>query len=101
IGYGQLALTKSSRSEADPAGDLDSPLLTRAPGGRNNVAAGLNHANASGPMPGSLNQVSLSAVDAWQVFQPLLVIYGFDYSRFVGSAARQRESVLPRLAVQF
>jgi hypothetical protein len=31
----------------------------------------------------------------------LLIIYGFDYSRFLGSAARQHDSVLPRFAVQY
>jgi hypothetical protein len=50
---------------------------------------------------GTLNQVSVSAVGQWQVFQPLLVIYGFDYARFVGSASRQRDSILPRLAFQY
>jgi hypothetical protein len=29
------------------------------------------------------------------------VIYGFDYSRFVSSAASQQESVLPRIALQY
>jgi hypothetical protein len=49
----------------------------------------------------SLDQLSVSAVASWQVFQPLLVIYGFDYSRFLGSTARQNESMLPRFAVQY
>src|SRR5262249_26483200 len=45
-------------------------------------------------------QISVSATDSWQAFRPLLVIYGFDYSRFVGSV-NDRDSVLPRLAVQY
>ena len=49
----------------------------------------------------TLDQISVSAVDEWQVFQPLLVIYGFDYSRFVSSAAAQTDSLLPRIAVQY
>jgi hypothetical protein len=49
----------------------------------------------------SLDQVSVSAVDEWQVFQPLLVIYGFDYSRFTSSAAAQSDSLLPRVALQY
>src|SRR4030095_7048285 len=49
---------------------------------------------------GSLNQISLSAVDSWQIFQPLLVIYGFDYSRFVGSAAPPTGRTLPPLALR-
>jgi hypothetical protein len=47
-----------------------------------------------------LDQISVSATDSWQVFRPLLVIYGFDYSRFVGSV-NDSDSVLPRLAVQY
>jgi len=47
-----------------------------------------------------LDQISVSATDSWQVFRPLLVIYGFDYSRFVGSV-NDRDSVLPRLAIQY
>jgi hypothetical protein len=48
----------------------------------------------------SLDQISVSATDSWQVFGPLLLIYGFDYSRFVGDM-NDRDSVLPRLAVQY
>ena len=47
-----------------------------------------------------LDQISVSATDSWQVLRPLLLIYGFDYSRFVGSI-NDRDSVLPRLAVQY
>src|SRR5262249_18485539 len=48
----------------------------------------------------SLDQISVSATDSWQVLRPLLVIYGFDYSRFVGSV-NDSDSVLPRFAVQY
>jgi hypothetical protein len=48
----------------------------------------------------SLEQITVSSTDEWQVFQPLLVIYGFDYSRFVGDV-NSRDSVLPRFAVQY
>src|SRR5215813_148118 len=47
-----------------------------------------------------LEQLSVSATDSWQVFRPLVVIYGFDYSRFVGDV-NSRDSVLPRLAIQY
>ena len=47
-----------------------------------------------------LDQISVSATDSWQVLRPLLLIYGFDYSRFVGSI-NDRDSVLPRLAIQY
>lgn len=48
----------------------------------------------------TLEQISASAMDAWQVSRPLLVIYGVDYSRFTGSVAKQ-DSILPRFAVQY
>src|SRR5262249_34700626 len=48
----------------------------------------------------SLDQISVTATDSWQVFRPLLLIYGFDYSRFVGDI-NDRDSVLPRLALQY
>lgn len=48
----------------------------------------------------ALEQFSVSTMDSWQVMRPLLVIYGFDYSRLVGSGAK-RESLLPRFAVQY
>lgn len=49
----------------------------------------------------TLDQVSVSAIDEWQVFQPLLVIYGFDYSRFVSGTAPETDSLLPRIALQY
>ncbi|HEY6401346.1 MAG TPA: TonB-dependent receptor, partial [Blastocatellia bacterium] len=48
----------------------------------------------------SLDQISVSATDSWQVFGPLLLIYGFDYSRFVDDM-NDRDSVLPRFAIQY
>jgi hypothetical protein len=99
IGYGQVALAKALRYDGEPLVEAD-PLP--APGVPTNVTANnFNHAGAAVSTPRSLNQISLSAVDAWQVFQPLLVIYGFDYSRFAGSSFKHRESVLPRIALQF
>jgi hypothetical protein len=76
IGYGQVALQNA----------LSASPLMRA---------------SRQPRTSTLDQISVSAVDEWQVFQPLIVIYGFDYSRFVSSAAAQNESLLPRIAVQY
>jgi hypothetical protein len=79
VGYGRVGLygTRRAAPRPDPTSpDLNSPDLN------------------------SLDQISVSATDSWQVFRPLLLIYGFDYSRFVGSI-NDRDSVLPRLAVQF
>jgi carboxypeptidase family protein len=49
----------------------------------------------------SLEQLSVSAIGTWQVFRPLLLIYGFDYSGFTGPATGQSDSVLPRFALQY
>jgi hypothetical protein len=49
----------------------------------------------------SLEQFSVSAIGSWQVFRPLILIYGFDYSSFLGSATSQSDSVLPRFAMQY
>ena len=84
IGYGQVALA----NKGDALNAVTSP---------NTVPLAANFA----PRARSLDQVSVSATDEWQVFQPLLVIYGFDYSRFISSAAAQQESVLPRIALQY
>ncbi len=90
IGYGQVAMARKFYQDgldvtADPAIELG-----LRPQRRNAVPASRAE---------SLDQLSVSATGSWQVFQPLLVIYGFDYSRFVGR--NDRESVLPRFAVQY
>jgi hypothetical protein len=79
IGYGQVGLYGMRR--AAPGLDQTSP-------------------DRISPNRLALDQLSVSATDSWQVFRPLLLIYGFDYSRFVGSI-NDRDSVLPRLAVQY
>jgi hypothetical protein len=95
IGYGQVALARKLTPEFDllDAPGLPTPIRTTKSSPLNAVP------NVN--VPYSLDQVSASVVDEWQVFQPLLVIYGFDYSRFVSSAASQQESILPRIAVQY
>lgn len=98
VGYGQVALARKAFHDAggivDPLMELgDRPhLRNRAP-----LAASAATADSAGA---SLDQLSVSATGSWQVFRPLLVIYGFDYSRFVGSM-NDRDSVLPRFAVQY
>jgi len=89
VGLSQVGLSRTRPQEIDTDG---SPLEWR----RNARTLGA----ALRPGQTSLDQISLSATDSWQVFRPLLVIYGFDYSRFVGSV-NDRDSVLPRLAVQY
>ncbi|MGH9767367.1 MAG: carboxypeptidase regulatory-like domain-containing protein [Blastocatellia bacterium] len=96
IGYGQVGVIRKWRQGINAFGA--EPIFSRprlraiTPG-------------AATPMPDSsketsLEQLSVSATDSWQVFRPLLVIYGFDYSRFMG-AVNERDSVLPRFAVQY
>jgi hypothetical protein len=49
----------------------------------------------------ALDQFSFAALDAWQVSKPLLLILGFDYSTFTSSIGKGRDSILPRVAVQY
>lgn len=96
VGYGHVALARGLGREIDrldePMPDAAAPPLMRA---------SAQHASSAVLRPAALDQLSVSATASWQVFQPLLVIYGFDYSRFIGSAARRNDSVLPRFAVQY
>lgn len=48
---------------------------------------------------GTLGQVSMRAVDEWIVRDGVVVVFGVDYSRFVGSS--NASSITPRLGVQF
>jgi hypothetical protein len=89
IGYGQVGLYRTRHKEIDAFGEANGRMLTRRRGAR-----------MGRPDQTSLDQLSVSATDSWQVFRPLLVIYGFDYSRFVGDV-NGRDSVLPRFAVQY
>lgn len=94
VGYGQIALARKMYADdemIDPTPDARPKLRTPAPAS----VAPVNPSSVE-----SLEQLSVSATASWQVFRPLLVIYGFDYSRFVGSVNR-RDSVLPRFAVQY
>jgi len=94
IGYGQVGLSQVGFSRTRPH-EIDAdggPLAWR----RNAQTLGATLR----PGQTSLDQISVSATDSWQVFRPLLLIYGFDYSRFVGSV-NDRDSVLPRLAIQY
>jgi len=95
IGYGQVAYTQQLFKGANAQ---NMPLLAAPP--RQAALTPITAAPVTGPTR-SLDQVSFSVVDEWQVFQPLIVIYGFDYARFVSSAASQQESILPRLALQY
>lgn len=90
VGYGQVGLYRTPYREIDALGEANGGL----PGRRPSRTVNARHDQTS------LDQISVSATDSWQVFRPLLVIYGFDYSRFVG-AVNGRDIVLPRFAVQY
>lgn len=47
----------------------------------------------------SLGQISLSALDAWRVREGIVVVYGIDYSRFIG--AGNDYSISPRFGFQY
>ncbi|MBO0724469.1 MAG: TonB-dependent receptor [Blastocatellia bacterium] len=93
IDYGQIGLSRTRYPETGALFDADGGAAARQRNGRTANAA-------PGPDRSVLDQISVSATDSWQVFRPLLLIYGFDYSRFVGDI-NNRDSVLPRLAVQY
>ncbi len=94
IGYGHISIAdRKMAPDLDlPAAEVDGAGITP---GRGPAAPG-----SSQPV-NSLDQLSVSAIGSWQALQPLLIIYGFDYSRFIGSATRHDDSVLPRFAVQY
>jgi hypothetical protein len=105
IGYGTVEIPRAFRNDDGIIPDSDGPLTLPIPTDITQIVQpGVQLGAQPGPQavkPRTFNQLSLSAVDSWQVFRPLLIIYGFDYSRFVGPMARDRESLLPRFAVQF
>ncbi|QQS45734.1 MAG: TonB-dependent receptor [Acidobacteriota bacterium] len=84
VGYGQMAISrKMAPDPLEPGRPINS--LGRAA------------SRAIGEENIGIEQLSVSTIASWQIFQPLLVIYGFDYSRFLGSS----DSLLPRFAVQY
>jgi hypothetical protein len=46
-----------------------------------------------------LGQISFQAIDEWRVRDGVIVVFGFDYSRFVGASSE--DSFAPRLGLQF
>jgi hypothetical protein len=99
ISYGQVAMVSKLGRGLNGTEDM---LFDRSNGLSLQNETPLNGVHApTTTKPKSLDQLSVSATATWQVSQPLLVIYGFDYSRFLGSAVRQHDSILPRFAVQY
>ncbi|MDQ3013391.1 MAG: carboxypeptidase-like regulatory domain-containing protein [Acidobacteriota bacterium] len=97
IGYGQVAFARKVGREID---GIDDPIFGSPLTPLSRAAASVSLIPTT-TKTGSLDQLSVSATASWQVFQPLLVIYGFDYSRFIGATSRQHDSILPRFAVQY
>ncbi len=52
----------------------------------------------SGKSEESLSQFSFQALDEWNVREGIIVVYGLDYSKFVGS---EGSSISPRFGLQF
>ena len=73
-------------------------VTTIRPGNKHQVTAAFGYGQARTENR-SLDQVSFSATASSQVFRPLLLIYGFDYSQFIG--AMEKDSLLPRFALQY
>jgi TonB dependent receptor len=83
-----------------------SAIASMRPSDRHQVTAAIGYGQITHELSNaidgySLEQFSVSAIGSWQVFRPLILIYGFDYSSFLGSATSQSDSVLPRFAVQY
>ena len=66
---------------------------------RLNASAAKLGAVKTGGAENALGQVSVSALDEWKIRGGVILVFGFDYSRFVG--AGDDFSVAPRLGAQF
>lgn len=51
--------------------------------------------NANGVISKDINQYSIQATDKWRIAGPIVIIYGFDFSRFDG--AKQANHLSPRI----
>lgn len=66
----------------------------------NEASDELKTGNASKSLHGQmLGQISMRAIDEWVARDGVVVVLGFDYSRFVGQS--QAQSISPRLGVQY
>lgn len=66
---------------------------------RLNTSAAKLGAVKKGSAKSALGQVSFSALDEWKVRGGVILVFGLDYSRFVG--AGDDSSIAPRLGVQY
>ncbi|HEU0184797.1 MAG TPA: TonB-dependent receptor [Blastocatellia bacterium] len=106
IGYGRVGLSRMRYQEISAFSDAEGAAggggALGLPAHRRNARTVNTPARFDQALldRASLDQISVSATDSWQVFGPLLLIYGFDYSRFVDDM-NDRDSVLPRFAIQY
>ncbi len=91
IGTGRLAPQRLELSTAFRPNDHHQIRFT--------AAAGKLGAVAIGNTEKTLGQVSFQALDEWKIREGIIVVYGLDYSRFVG--AGEDSSISPRLGFQF
>ncbi|MEO6655928.1 MAG: TonB-dependent receptor [Pyrinomonadaceae bacterium] len=66
---------------------------------RFNTAAGYLGTVSTGNVEKALGQVSFQALDEWKFREGIILVFGFDYSRYVG--AGNDSSLSPRLGLQF
>ncbi|MBK9314149.1 MAG: carboxypeptidase regulatory-like domain-containing protein [Acidobacteria bacterium] len=92
VGYAHMAVSRKMAPSIDQLGPFEAGQLSNQIGQTGSASKTENI---------GIDQLSVSTIASWQVFQPLLVIYGFDYSSFIGSAGSRRDSILPRFAVQY
>lgn len=83
----RVRLTDRHRVSAT-IGGLRAPTLTESP-----------RASIVGTTDNNIGQVSMRAVDEWVVRDGVVVVLGFDYSRFVGDSSA--DSWSPRIGFQF
>lgn len=91
IGRGRLAPQRLELSTAFRPND-DHQFRFIASGGK------LGHVSVGGTER-ALGQVSFQAIDEWKIREGIIVVYGVNYSRFVG--AGDDSSISPRLGFQF
>jgi len=83
VGYGASRHVRSDRQDV-LTGSGSSFSLLRQPAG-----------------PTLLEQLSVTSMGEWQVSPGLLLVYGVDYSGFIGSSFRKQDSILPRFAASY
>jgi hypothetical protein len=91
VGTGRLAPQRLELSTVFRPNDDHQLRFTASAGKLGQVAVGNTEK--------ALGQISFQALDEWKIREGIIVVYGVDYSRFVG--AGEDSSISPRLGFQF